>query len=201
MTEEQQAKEIPPEMIHISEVYKWGQNPRIDGGRLTQRTIQWYTTSGLLPAAKRIGKAAFYNRYTIFSYLRSIEILNRRFDLLLSEVKKILYKVHGFEELEVGQDEEYQPIFLSGIGALNRLLEDFLEYIANEESQVDQTQYGPDLSSEQRERIDRLQSEILKRLRGSKETVKKLLSDGLIRLEEEIFPKGKVHPQEEKEPF
>lgn len=192
---------VPDWAVHISQVYYWAENPRRFGGKLTKRTIQWYSSSGLIPSAKRFGKEAYYNRHEIFAYLRVIEILNRKFGLLLSEIRDIIQKADNIENggesgcVCVGVDAEGRPDFESSIVVLNELLEEYLEYEQNEASMCDGSVDGPEFSPEQSQRLISLEAEIVKRLRGDKETVEKLLQGGVITLEGELFPKGKAAPE------
>lgn len=193
---------IPEWAIHISEVYKWAEKPRRFGGRLTKRTIQWYSSSGLLPSPKRIGKEAYYDRHTIFSYLRVIEILNRKFGLLLSEIQKIIRKAETLDEFVqtggicLGPDEEGHGIMEHPVVVLSTILEEFLEYEENEISQADSTVDGPDLSPEQAQRLEAISSALVKGLRSSKKEFEQVICGGVLQLEEKLFPKGKVFPKQ-----
>jgi DNA-binding transcriptional MerR regulator len=190
------APAVPEWAIHISEVYKWAERPRRFGGKLTKRTIQWYSSSGLLPSPERIGKEAYYNRHNIFSYLRAIEILNRKFGLLLSEIQKIFRKAASLAVDQGGMvtdvDGEGDPVLEYPVVVLSTLLEEFLEYEDNEMSQCDSTVDGPDMSPEQINRLNALSAAIVKGLRSNKKEFEQLISGGILKLEEKLFPKGKV---------
>jgi DNA-binding transcriptional MerR regulator len=192
-----QAEALPDWALHISEVYKWAERPRHFGSKLTKRTIQWYSSSGLLPSPQRFGKEAYYNRHTIFSYLRVIEILNRKFGLLLSEIHKIIRKAETLDTVDadcicVGVDGEGEPILEYPVVVLSTLLEEFLEYEGIEASKCDSTMDGPDFSSEQINRLDAISGAIMKGLRSNKKEFQQVISSGIIKLEGKLFPKGKV---------
>ncbi|MBI2070506.1 MAG: hypothetical protein HYT79_07855 [Elusimicrobia bacterium] len=190
--------QLPEWAIHISKIYEWAQQPRPLGGRLTKRTIQWYSSCGLIPSPKHFGREAYYNKHLIFDYLRIIEILNRKFDFLLSEVRRIVRNTESLGDMiGVGAQDDGETIFEHPISLLCDLLQEFLEYEKNETSKCDHTTDGPDFTQEQRERLTSLEKEILGRMRGSKEELEKLITGGIINLEEELFlKKGKEKNEE-----
>jgi DNA-binding transcriptional MerR regulator len=186
---------VPDWAVHISEVYAWAEKPRRFGGQLTKRTIQWYSSSKLVPSPVRFGKEAYYNRHQIFSYLRVIEILNRKFGLLLSEIHKVIRTAESFASYQecmcVGMDADDEPIMEYPVVVLSNLLEEFLEYERNEMTLCDNTVDGPDFSQEQRNRLDAISQGIVKRLRGGKKEFKLLITGGILDLEQRLFPEGK----------
>lgn len=191
---------LPDWAIHISKVYAWAEQPRPFGGKITKRTIQWYSSSGMIPPASRIGKEAYYNKNEIFHYLRVIEILNRKFNLLLSQVRTIIRNLQSLADedglIHLGFDENDDEGIIHPVEAISDLLQEYLEYEGNEAAQCEATMDGPNWTVEQHTRLQTLQNEIVKRLLGDKKALEHLLLSGLLQVEAELFPKGKVLPED-----
>lgn len=198
---------IPEWAVHISQVYAWAEKSRPFGGKQTKRTIQWYSSSGLIPSPQRIGKEAYYDKREIFKYIRTIEILNRKFGLLLSEIHDIICAVRDLADRDTGEiilettDNMGEHDSIRPITALANLLEEYLEYEWNEASQCDSTIDGPNFTPEQESRLHTLESEILKRLRGGGKKLEALVTGRVLQLEKELFPKGKGAPESGEVPF
>ena len=59
--------------------------------KLNPRTVQWYTTEGLLPKPKRIGTEAYYDGSSqLMTRLQVILILQKRMGLKLKDIKYII---------------------------------------------------------------------------------------------------------------
>ncbi|MBI4063497.1 MAG: hypothetical protein HY401_04260 [Elusimicrobia bacterium] len=188
--------EIPGWAIPVSEVYQWAQRPRKFGGRLTPRAIRWYSTSGLIPDPAHFGREAYYNRQLIFDYIRTVEILNRKFNFLLSEVRRIIKKTEGLEKICRGIDEKTEGfIHIHPVNALASLLQEYLEYENNEIIQCEAGNDGPNLSSKQLERLEDLRNEMLKRLKGNSKEIESLLSSSIIKLEADLFGEDEEAPR------
>lgn len=196
-----QNPQLPDWAIHISEVYAWASKPRRFGASLTKRAIQWYSSSRLIPSPQRIGKEAYYNRNTIFSYLRVIDILNRKFGLLLSEIHSIIRKAEALGEhdgcMVTDVDDEGNPDMEYPVVVLSNLLEEYLEYEENEISQCDRSVDGPEFSPEQTNRLGAISQAILNDLRGNGKKFERLFSEGILALEKRLYPDGKI----EEPPF
>ena len=178
---------LPEWAVHISDVYRWAEEkPRPYGGRTTKRTLQWYSTTGLIPSPTRIGKEAYYRRDQIFAYLRAVEILTRKFNFLLSEVKRVLQKTRNIKEVDLGTDTEGEIHVEWAIVLLSQFLEGFLDYETHEASTADMTINGPDLSPDQENRIKTIREEIAKKLLGTNEDLEDLLRSDVISLEGEL---------------
>lgn len=191
----------PDWAVHISKVYAWGEQARPFGGKMTKRTIQWYSSTGLIPSPTRHGKEAYYDKRVIFNYLRVIEILNRKFGLLLGQIQRILQAVNNLADEETGQlilgfDDEGDSYGVNPVEALAKLLEGYLVYEQNEASLCDQNIDGPDWSPEQRSRLQTLEQEIVKRLQGDPKTLEALITHNVITLETALFPQGKKNTEE-----
>jgi DNA-binding transcriptional MerR regulator len=190
------ARVVPEWAIHISKVYSWGEKPRRFGNKITKRTIQWYSSSGMIPQATRIGKEAYYNKYEIFAYLRVIELLNRKFGLLLSQIRRTILAVKRITEEGSGGivqdvDQNGEPVTIPPINALEEFLEEYLEYEDQEASKCETSGSEPNWSNEQASRLQSMEREIKERLLGKDKVLEDLLTGGVIQLEEELFPKGK----------
>ena len=187
---------LPEWAIHISQVYAWGEQPRPLGGRITKRTIQWYSSSGLIPSPQRFGKEAYYDKNKIFCYLRIIEILNKKFNLLLSQIRKVLWAAKNLAtdesgDIVLGCNDAGDFETINPIIGLSDLLEEYLEYEQNELSQCDSFTGAPELTKEQENRLQTIQREIVQKLLAGGNDMEALICGGLIGLEEKLFPKGK----------
>lgn len=84
MPEENQEQKIPaPELYQL--IYK--------EMKLNPRTVQWYATEGYIPKPEKVGAEAFYSASAqIPTRIRVIQLLQKRYDRKLKEIKEIVVK-------------------------------------------------------------------------------------------------------------
>lgn len=61
--------------------------------KINPRTIQWYATEGYIPKPEKIGAEAFYSESVqLLTRVRVIQMLQKRYELKLKEIRQIVEK-------------------------------------------------------------------------------------------------------------
>lgn len=151
------------------------------------RTLQWYSTEGLIPKPFHVRKEAFYDSRTIFDYIEVICFLNQTSDVLLSKVRDIIKKV---EKLKVINNR-------AAISQLATLVRNFIYYRDTEFEKYQTIEHyadGPSITTPQsvNDRIFGVQATILVRLEGGSDSdITQLISSTILDLEKEYTLKNK----------
>lgn len=173
------ADEVPEHLIPISEVYETAQR----NWQLQKRAIQWYATEGFIPKPKHVGREAYYDKRTIYSYFTIIHLLSRgRFSFSLSEIRTLIRKLDALKTVSTPGGK------LRALAAVEAFILDHSQY----EAQIWDI-YGSGgaagdrmLSATHSARISAVREYIKSGLKGEANGIKALLGKTMLDIEAEI---------------